>query len=230
MNNVVAAIQIFLINNLLLFFMFSFLSFIINTFGRLRARAKVSTPIYEWRPTSREWRAYLKTKARSYLLSFLLFLVIFIILSTLFGGKNGNLLSSLLLVASLLPGVCFYVLAVVLSPNKYAIYPEGITSFGWLYYNTSRKGEIVSEAKVGFQPWTKFSGYQWDEDILLLKTQFAFTEIVTGQHKGRVRELLRDCIKEASKAKQRANKQQKIESGTNSDDAKSDAANSDKNS
>lgn len=230
MNNVVVAIQVFLLNNLLLFFMFSLLSFVINTFGRLRARAKVSTPLYEWRPTRREWRAYLKTKARSYLMSFLLFLAIFIILSMLFGGKNGNLLSSLLLVASLIPGVAFYVLAVVLSPNKYTIYPEGITSFGWLYYNTSRKGEIVSEAKVGFQPWTKFSGYQWDGDVLLLKTQFAFTEIVTGQHKGRVRELLRDCIKEASKAskaKQRANKQQKIESSTNSDAANSDTTNSD---
>ena len=217
MNKILAVIQTLLVTNLLLFMMLSFLSFFINTFGRLRARSKVSTPIYEWRPTGREWRAYLKTKARSYLLSFILFLVIFIILSSLFGGENSNLVSSLVMVASLIPGVCFYVLAIALSPNKFTIYPEGFTSFGWLYYNTSRKGEIVTEAKVGFQPWTKFSGYQWDEDVLLLKTQFAYTELVTGQHKGRVRDLLRDCIKEAAKTKQR----------TKSDKANSDKAQSD---
>jgi len=211
MNNILGAISTLLVTNLLLFMMLSFLSFFINTFGKLRARSKVSTPLYEWRPTGREWRAYLKTKARSYLLSFILFLVIFIILSSLFGGENSNLVTSLVMVASLIPGVCFYVLAIALSPNKYVIYPEGFTSFGWLYYNTSRKGEIVTEAKVGFQPWTKFRGYQWDEDILLLKTQFAYTELVTGQHKGRVRDLLRDCIKEASKTKQRT-KSEKVDS------------------
>ncbi|HBL48670.1 MAG TPA: hypothetical protein DDZ65_00235 [Firmicutes bacterium] len=226
MNNVVGVIQALLFTNLMLFAMFSILSFLINTFGRLRARSKASTPLFEWRPTGREWRTYLKGKSRSYLLSFLLFLAIFVVLSALFGGKEGSIWSSLTMVASLIPGVVFYVLAVILSPNKYTIYPEGITSFGWLYYNTSRKGEVITEAKVGFQPWTKFSGYQWDGDILLLKTQFAFTEIVAGQHKGRVRDLLRECLKEASKSKQRSNKQQKIES----DQVNSDTGNSDQKS
>lgn len=209
MDKFLDVLQALLVTNLLLFMMLSLLSFFINTFGRLRTRSKASTPIFEWRPTGREWRAYLKTKARSYLLSFLLFLAIFIILSTLFGGKNANLVSSLLMVASLIPGVFLYILAIALSPNKYTIYPEGFTSFGWLYYITSRKGEIVTEAKVGFQPWTRFSGYQWDEDVLLLKTRFTSAEIVAGQHKGRVRDIIRDCIKEASKAKQQSKSDKK---------------------
>lgn len=193
-----------LIYNLLLFGLFAVISGLFNGIAWIRARAKTSKPILAWTPGRREWHAYLRTKGRSYLMSFILFLGIFIVLSTVFARGKASLLSNLTLVLTMMPGLAGYVLIIWMVPNKYAFHPEGITSFGWLHYSTGRRGTTVTEARVGFQPWTKFIGYGWDEDVLLLRTKFASQELVTGQNKGQIRDLLRERFKEASKVRRQA--------------------------
>lgn len=190
--------------NLILFVLFAAVAFIFNGFARLRAKGRCSAPIIEWRPTRREWRNYLKTKARSYLFSLILFIAIFLVLSAVMTRGQATAWNSLLMmVAGMLPGLAGYVLLVTLVPNRFAIHEEGITTFGWLHYTTGRRGTAVTEARVGFHPWTKFVGYQWDEDVLLLKTKFASLEVVAGQKKGQIRDLLRERFKEAAKTRRK---------------------------
>lgn len=189
--------------NLILFLLFIAVALLFNGIARWRAKGKYSAPIVEWRPTRNEWRAYLKSKARAYLFSLILFLAIFLVLSAFMVRGRASIWNSLVMILGMVPGLAGYVLLVILKPNRYAVHEEGITSFGWLHYNTGRRGTTVTEARVGFHPWAKFLGYQWDDDVLLLKTKFAALEVVAGQKKGQIRDLLRDRFKEAAKSRRK---------------------------
>lgn len=204
-------LQQILFTNVMLFLIFTLISQGFNLFSRWRFKAKYgsSRPLLEWTPSRKEWRTYLKAKARSYVTSFILLLVVFLLLMSLFGGKKGGgFWYNLLALLAMAPAVVLYLLTIINRPNRFAFYREGVTSFGWLYFATSRRDAEVSEARVGFQPWTKFKGYRWDGDVLLLKTKFAATEIVAGSKKGQVRDLLRDIFKEVSKTKKQAKGQE----------------------
>lgn len=204
-------LQQILFTNVLLFLIFTVISqgFNLISLWRFRAKHGNSRPLLEWTPSRKEWFAYLKGKARSYMTSFVLLLLVFLLLMSLFGGKkNGGFWFNLLALVAMAPAVVLYLLTIIYRPNRFAFYPEGVTSFGWLYFATSRRGAEVSEARVGFQPWAKFKGYRWDEDVLLLRTNFAATEIVAGSKKGQVRDLLRDIFKEVSKTKKQAKGQE----------------------
>ena len=203
----------FFLGNLLIILVMTTFSVSWDAIAALRGRGRVGEKIYAYKPSRAEWSAFYWRRARTYFLSYLFVLSLFVLLPWLLGRRQ-MVLGQLVSMANLLPGLIGYFVLAGLVPPRITFYPEGFRCSALIPFlpgQRNREARTYSDFRVGIRFWRNYREAMPRGDVLILKGEGLVGTQLIIPHGGRdqLLNLAREGLKKAKEEKRQSKKDQR---------------------
>ena len=184
-----------------------------DAIAALRGRGRISEKIYAYKPSRAEWSAFYWRRARTYLLSYLFVLSLFVLLPWLLGRRQ-TVLSQLISLTYLIPGLMGYFLLAGLIPPRITFYPEGFRCSALIPFlpgRRNREAKTYSDFRVGVKFWRNYREALPRGEVLILKgDSLVGTELIVPHgERDRLLNLAREGLRKAKEEKRQSKKDQR---------------------
>jgi len=175
-------------------------------------RGRVSQVLHAYSPSRAEWSAYYWHRARGYMLSYALVLMVLILLPVLLGRRTSSL-AQLQSFINVLPGLIGYFVLASMVPARFKLYPEGFSCFALIPFLPGRRergSKTYSDFRVGLRLWGKYHDAVPRGEVLILRGEPLGAELIIphGQ-RDRLLNLAREGLKRARNERRISRKEQR---------------------